>query len=95
MHKIIDVIPLKDYRLRLKFSDGVEGIVDLSHLAGKGVFKAWESIDFFNSVRINRETKTVEWEGGIDLCPDNLYAKILGKDPSTILAVKAPEGERV
>jgi len=32
----IAVKPLPDYRIRIKYSDGAEGEVDFSHLAGKG-----------------------------------------------------------
>ncbi|MBI4331171.1 MAG: DUF2442 domain-containing protein [Chloroflexi bacterium] len=80
MHRIVQVKPLKNYRLWLKFSDGVEGNVDLSHLAGKGVFAAWKDAKFFKSVFIDPESQTVAWEGGIDLCPDTSYAEILGVD---------------
>ena len=38
MHKIINVSVLQDYQLKLEFDDGKAGIVDLSHLVGKGVF---------------------------------------------------------
>ncbi len=85
MHRIIDVKPLRNYRIWIKFSDGVEGEVDLSALVGKGVFSAWEDVDFFNSVFVDPESHTIAWENGIDLCPDNLYAKILGVDPLTVL----------
>ena len=86
MHKIVEVEPLEGYRVRLMFSDGVEGTVDLSDLAGKGVFRSWKDITFFNSVFIDSETHTIAWEGGIDLCPDNLYAKLTGVEPLKILA---------
>ena len=85
MHEIIEVKPLSNYRVWIKFSDGVEGTVDLSELVGEGVFKAWEDIEFFNSVYIDPESHTIAWEGGIDLCPDNLYAKVLGVEPFSIL----------
>lgn len=85
MHKIIEVEALSGYRLQLKYTDGVEGVADVSHLTGKGVFKAWEEEDFFQFVLINPKTHTVEWESGIDLCPDNLYAKITGKEPLEVL----------
>lgn len=85
MHKIVEVKPLADYRVWIKFSDGSEGIVDLSELVGKGVFTAWKDVNFFNSVFIDPESHTIAWEGGIDLCPDTLYAKVLGVDPLTIL----------
>jgi len=85
MHRILEAKPLKEYRVWLRFSDGVEGTVDLSRLVGKGVFKAWEDVAFFNSVSIDAETHTLAWEGGIDLCPDNLYAEVAGADPLTLL----------
>lgn len=85
MHKIVEVKPLKNYRVWIKFSDGIEGTVDLSELVGKGVFSVWEDVNFFNSVFIDQESHTIAWKGGIDLCPDNLYATVLGVDPLAIL----------
>ncbi len=85
MYKIVEVKPLPNYRIWIKFSDGVEGEVDLSGLVGKGVFSAWKDVDFFNSVFVDPESHTVAWEGGIDLCPDNLYAKVTGVAPLDIL----------
>lgn len=41
MIKIIKLIPQKDFKLWLKFEDGLEGTVDLSNLKDKGVFKIW------------------------------------------------------
>ena len=84
MNKIISVEPLENYTVRLKFADGIEGTVDLSELVGKGVFSAWENIDFFKSVFIDKETHTIAWDGGIDLCPDNLYSEVTGAEPLEI-----------
>ena len=95
MHRIIKVKPLAENHLWLVFEDGIEGIVNLSHLAGKGVFKKWEDQEYFNSVRINSESHTVEWEGGIDLCPDNLYAKMTGKAPLSVLNSKMTVEEEI
>lgn len=58
-----------NYILWIRFDDGVEGEVDLSSLVGQGVFKAWESLDFWQSVRIDPESKTVCWGEEIDLDP--------------------------
>ncbi|GAB4411908.1 MAG: hypothetical protein OHK0032_07870 [Thermodesulfovibrionales bacterium] len=90
MHRIVEVKPLENYRLWLRFSDGVEGTVDLSGLVGKGVFSSWQDLNFFNSVYIDPESHTVTWQGGIDLCPDTLYAKLLGVDPITVLKTEEP-----
>ncbi|HZL13853.1 MAG TPA: DUF2442 domain-containing protein [Verrucomicrobiae bacterium] len=78
MKKIVSVQALPDYRLCLRYDDGVEGEVDLSAEVGKGVFKAWEDPEFFNRVRIG-DFGQVEWPDEIDLCPDALYLEITGK----------------
>ena len=80
MYRIIEVKPLENFKVWLKFSDGKQGIVDLSELAGKGVFSAWNDPEIFRSVHIDSETRTIAWPGGIDLCPDSLYAEITGVD---------------
>ncbi len=41
MLKPVEIKPLKDYRVWVKYSDGAEGILDLSGYVGKGVFSAW------------------------------------------------------
>ena len=68
------------YRLWLSYSDGASGEVDLSHLAGKGVFTAWNDRSFFEKVRITPHC-SIAWGEGDDLeiCPDALYMEITGK----------------
>jgi hypothetical protein len=38
--KVISVIALEKYKIRIKFNDDTEGVLDLSDCAGKGVFKS-------------------------------------------------------
>lgn len=85
MHKVVEVKPLEGYRLRVKFSDGTEGEANLSDIAGKGVFEKLTDADYFCSVFVDSETHTVAWPGGLDLCPDSLYAEITGKVLSSLL----------
>ena len=80
MHKITEIEALEKYRLRLRFEDGTVGDVDLSNLAGRGVFAPWTSQDVFRHVRIG-EHGELEWSCGVDLCPDSLYLRITGKNP--------------
>ncbi len=40
------------YRVWLRYSDGAAGEVDLSHLAGRGVFAAWNDRACFDAVRV-------------------------------------------
>ena len=74
--KIIACKPKPNYRVWIRFDDGLEGEVDLSDLVGKGVFKAWESVDFFNQVRVDPKTDTLAWGDDIDLDPYVLKERI-------------------
>lgn len=82
---------LSGYRLWLRYQDGTEGEVDLSHLAGRGVFAAWEQEGVFASLGPHGR---VEWPGEIELCPDALYLRLTGKRAEDILAGPEPEGLR-
>jgi len=73
-----EVKPLDNYRLWVKFSDGVEGIVDLSEYAGKGVFALWSDYREFEKVHIGPGGE-IAWSEQIDMCPDAIYLRITGK----------------
>lgn len=74
---IVSSKPLPNYCVWICFDDGLEGEVDLNDLVGKGVFKAWESVDFFNQVYINPKTATLTWDEDIDLDPYVLREQVL------------------
>jgi hypothetical protein len=78
MKKAVKVKALKGHRIWLRFADGVEGEVDLSHLAGRGVFKAWADRKVFESVHIN-PSGAIAWSEELELCPDALYLQLTGK----------------
>lgn len=67
--KIIKCKPCDNYNIWIEFDDGLQGKVDLSKLVGKGVFSAWNSLEFFNSVHVDKRTDTVAWGDDIDLDP--------------------------
>lgn len=79
----IEVKPLENYRLWVRYSDGVEGSVDLSDLAGKGVFALWNDYQEFQKVHIGPGGE-IAWNDEIDLCPDAIYLKITGKKPEDL-----------
>ena len=74
---------LEAFRVSLEFDDGKAGIVDLSHLAGKGVFRMWNDRKAFEAVTIGLAGE-LRWGDQIDLCPDSLYLKVTGKSPEEI-----------
>lgn len=77
--KIINCLPHDNYKLWLLFDDGTSGEVDLGNLVGKGVFSAWQSLDFFKSVYIDKKTDTVAWGEDLDLDPYVLYNQITSR----------------
>jgi hypothetical protein len=76
MHRIVAVKALAQYRVWIRFSDGVEGKVNLSDLVGKGVFAFWNDSEQFGRVFIDPQNHTLTWPDGIDLCPDTLYQDV-------------------
>jgi hypothetical protein len=74
----------------LDFDDGVSGTVDLSDLAGTGVFALSHDRSAFEQVRIGPSGELV-WGDQMDLCPDALYLKVSGKKPKDVFAALRSE----
>ena len=83
MLRPVQVKALSDYRLWVKYSDGIEGVVDLSHLAGRGVFSLWNDYGAFQKVHIGHGGE-IAWSDSIDICPDTIYMRITGKTPQQL-----------
>jgi hypothetical protein len=77
---IVEVQPLEDYRLRIRFEDGAEGIIDLAQIVPfSGVFAPLRDRSEFVAVRVHPELGTIYWPSGADLDPDVLYSLITGE----------------
>jgi hypothetical protein len=77
---VVEVRPMDDYHLYLRFEDGVEGIVRLKELIPlEGVFAALRERSFFEQVRVNTELGAICWPNGADLDSDVLYASLTGR----------------
>lgn len=74
----VDVKALEGYSIWIKFDDDVEGEIDLSDLAGRGVFEAWEDRAFFEKVEVP-DYDAIAWPGDLSLCSDMLYMRLTGK----------------
>ena len=83
MAQPIEVKALPNFRIWLRYDDGTEGAVDLSNLAGRGVFEAWNDAAFFASVRLGSHG-AIEWGSDIDICPDAMYLRLTGKSPEDL-----------
>ena len=79
--RVAEVLPLPDYRLKVTFLDGLEGVVDMSLLIqspNAGVFAALADPAAFASVRIEMGAPT--WPGELDIAPDAIHDAILQSD---------------
>jgi hypothetical protein len=62
--------------LRLTFSDGLSGELDVLDRMRGPVFGRARTPDGFAQVTVDPETGTIVWPGGADLAPDTLYERV-------------------
>ena len=76
MYTVTRAQPLPGYRLRIAFSDGLRGEVDLSDRLFGPVFEPLRDEEFFSRVSID-DFGVICWPNGADLAPDALHARLL------------------
>ncbi len=74
---------LPGFRIRVAYTDGVEGIIDLSADVGQGVFFPLLDEVFFQSVHIG-DYGQIAWSEEIEICPDAAYQEIVNQTSSEI-----------
>ncbi len=90
MFKIARPISVKvktKYKIWVKYDDGIQGEVDLSHLAHKGIFKLWDSTVPFENVYIDSQSYAISWSKDIDIAPDNVYFKLKQLNPEEVFSI--------
>jgi hypothetical protein len=70
---IIDVKPLEDYKLLLKFENNEERVFDIKPYLEIGKFNELKDKNLFKTVRVSFDT--IEWDNGLDFDPEVLYEK--------------------
>ena len=66
----------KDYMLSIVFDNGEYGILDMKEILDFGIFKRIKNYEAFSRVRVAFDT--IEWDCGVDLDPEFVYAKCKG-----------------
>ena len=84
MPTLLKVEPREGYRIWVEYDDGASGEVDLSDVAGMGVFKAWEDRAFFEGVYVT-DFDAIGWSDELDICPDRVYFDLTGKTPEEMM----------
>ena len=80
----VEVEARDGYTLWVRFNDGVEGEINLSSHAGRGVFKVWDDPGVFESVSIT-PYRAIRWTEDAELCADAVYLELTGKEPEEIM----------
>ena len=75
---VTNVMPREDYTLFIEFDNGESGTLDMKPLHDFGVFTQLKDHNVFQQVRVAFDS--IEWESGVDLDPEFVYAKCKGVD---------------
>ena len=75
---LVEVKPLSDFHVHVKYSDGVEGEVDLSRFVGQTKFAQWDDYNQFEKVTIGPDGD-LDWGDEIRLDGFEIYLKLTGK----------------
>jgi hypothetical protein len=67
----VNVIPLKDYILQIRFDNGEEKVFDVEPYIQGSWYGMLGDLGYFKTVKT--DGFTVVWPEGQDLCPDELY----------------------
>jgi len=60
--------------------NGATTVSSFAHLAGRGVFAAFNDPAFFAQVKIGEGGRSLEWPGELDFCADALWFKAHPED---------------
>ena len=76
--KIISVIPMEPYSLRVKFEDGLEGEFDMKPTIQNGdEFSALASFDYFQKAAIGENGNSIIWSDEIRMRATEIYETIM------------------
>ena len=76
MVRVTDARYLRDYVVWVRFSDGVEGEVDLAGELDGPVFEPLRDPAFFRLVTFDPELHTIVWPNGADVAPEFLHSRV-------------------
>ena len=68
-----NAVPNEDFTLAIVFDNGEQGVLDLKPHLNFGAFQNISDYENFRRVRVAFDT--IEWDCGVDLDPEFVYAK--------------------
>ncbi|MHC5057598.1 MAG: DUF2442 domain-containing protein [Planctomycetota bacterium] len=77
MLEVVEAEHVDGFRIRLRFSNGEAGVVDLESAMWGPAFESLRDPTNFRSFRVSDVFHTVCWDNGADLAPEFLYARMV------------------
>ena len=74
--RLVEAKHLGQYRVWLRFKDGVEGEIDLATELGGQVFEPLKDVAEFAKLRADPELHTLVWPCGADFAPEWLWERV-------------------
>jgi hypothetical protein len=72
-YRLLEARYVRKYIVWLKFSDGVEGQIDLENETYGSVFEPLKNIEEFKKFTVDLELHTLVWDNGADIFPEFLH----------------------
>jgi len=76
MNRVTEAKWVRDYIIRLRFSDGLEGEVDLRDELDGPVFEPLRDVNVFRAFELHPDLHTVVWRNGADFAPEFLHSRV-------------------
>lgn len=73
LHRIQDVIPLEDFRLKVVFRGGESRVFHAKPYLTGPIFAPVTRPDYFVRVDVDEIAGSIFWPNGADFCPDFVY----------------------
>ena len=67
---------IRDYIIRIFFTDGVEGEIDFKEELDGEIFEPLKDLSYFKGFIVHAELHTLTWPNGADFAPEFLYQKV-------------------
>jgi len=76
MFRVTEARWVRDFVIHLRFSDGLEGEVDLRDVLDGPVFEPLRDVEVFRTFELHPELHTVVWKNGADFAPEFLHSRV-------------------
>jgi hypothetical protein len=73
---IVEARYVSDFKIGIRFHDGLEGKVDLSQDLSGEVFQPLRNVEYFKRFQLHPELRTLVWPNGADFAPELLRSKL-------------------